>query len=115
MATSSRVNGEQNLDTLLTMSSLEGTFWNQGRWKKAEELQRHVKESLLPVLGQEHPDTLRAMGNLAATFREQGPVKSTVPSVRDHCGRGRTAKWPSVQGQDGNGAVFLRQDGDGRQ
>jgi hypothetical protein len=42
-------------------------------------------------------------------------VMSTVPSVRDHCGRGRTAKSPSVRGQDGNGAVFLRQDGDGRQ
>jgi len=37
---------------------------------------------------------------------------STVPSVRDHCGRGRTAKSPSVRGQDGPGAVFLRQDGD---
>jgi len=42
-------------------------------------------------------------------------VMSTVPSVRDHCGRGRTAKSPSVQGQDGNGAVFLKQDGDRRQ
>jgi hypothetical protein len=37
-------------------------------------------------------------------------VMSTVPSVRDHCGRGRTAKSPSVRGQDGPGAVFLRQD-----
>jgi hypothetical protein len=45
----------------------------------------------------------------------QSAVKSTVPSVRDHCGRGRTAKSPSVRGQDGNGAVFLKQDGDGRQ
>jgi len=47
--------------------------------------------------------------------KEKNSVMSTVPSVRDHCGRGRTAKSPSVRGQDGNGAVFLRQGGDGRQ
>jgi hypothetical protein len=53
-----------------------------------------------------------AVGDEARGVR---PVKSTVPSVRDHCGRGRTTKSPSVQGQGGNGAALLRQDGDGRQ
>ena len=41
-------------------------------------------------------------------------VFSTVPSVRPRLGRGRDGKTPSVLGQDGNGAVFLEEDGDGR-
>ena len=43
-----------------------------------------------------------------------GAVFSTVPSVRPHLGWGRDGKTPSVLGQDGNGAVFLEEDGDGR-
>ncbi|KAF8538753.1 hypothetical protein BDD12DRAFT_884288 [Trichophaea hybrida] len=41
-------------------------------------------------------------------------VFSTVPSVRRHLGRGQDGKTPSVLGQDGNGTVFLEEDGDER-
>jgi len=55
------------------------------------------------------------MDNSARTAAEQGVASDVNRPVRDHCGRGRTAKSPSVRGQDGPGAVFLRQDGDGQQ
>jgi hypothetical protein len=46
--------------------------------------------------------------------KTQQAVFSTVPSVRPDLGRGRDGETPSIPGQDGNGAVFLEQDGDGR-
>ncbi|KAF8541860.1 hypothetical protein BDD12DRAFT_877685 [Trichophaea hybrida] len=49
-----------------------------------------------------------------ADSAERETVFSTVPSVRPHLGRERDGKTPSVLGQDGNGAVFLEEDGDGR-
>ena len=57
------------------MASLAATYWNQGRWKDAEELQVKVMEAWSRVLGEEHPSTLRAMANLAATYRKQGRWK----------------------------------------
>ena len=53
------------------MANLALTFWNQGRWKEAEELEFQVMETSLRVLGQEHPDTLTSIANLALTYRDQ--------------------------------------------
>ncbi|KAH8701324.1 hypothetical protein GQ44DRAFT_753515 [Phaeosphaeriaceae sp. PMI808] len=47
------------------MANLASTYWNQGRWDAAEELE-------VQKLGVDHPDTLMSMANLAATYRNQG-------------------------------------------
>ena len=47
------------------MANLASTFWNQGRWKEAEELFVQVMETRKRVLGAEHPSTLTSMANLA--------------------------------------------------
>ena len=39
------------------------TYWSQGQWKEAEELQVLVMETR-QALGEEHPDTLTSMGDL---------------------------------------------------
>ncbi len=70
-----RVLGEEHPDTLLAMANLASTYWDQGRWKDAEELQLQVLTSQKRVLGEEHPDTLSAMGNLASTYWNQGRQK----------------------------------------
>ena len=57
------------------MASVASTYWTQGRWKEAEELEVSVMKTRKIVLGAEHPDTLFAMGNLASTYREQGREK----------------------------------------
>ncbi|KAJ4160360.1 hypothetical protein NW754_003485 [Fusarium falciforme] len=57
------------------VSNLASTFWNQGRWKKAEELEVGVMETMKRVLGEEHPDTLTSMNNLASIFWNQGRWK----------------------------------------
>ena len=72
METSKRVLGEEHPDTLTSMANLASTFWNQGRWKEAEELEVQVMETFKRVLGEEHPDTLTSMANLAFTFKAQG-------------------------------------------
>ena len=62
-------------DTLTSMGNLASTYQNQGQWKEAEELQVHVIQTSLRVLGEEHPDTLTNMRNLASTYQNQGRWK----------------------------------------
>ena len=48
--------------------NLASTYWNQGRWKEAENLGVQVMEMRKTVLGQEYPSTLISMANLASTY-----------------------------------------------
>jgi hypothetical protein len=57
------------------MANLAATYWNQGQWKEAEELEVQVMETRKRVLGDEHLHTLSSMANLAATYRIQGRWK----------------------------------------
>ena len=49
-----------------SMANLVSTYWKQGRWKEAKELEVMVMETRKPVLGEEHPDSLKSMANLAS-------------------------------------------------
>jgi hypothetical protein len=60
------------------MANLESTFWNQGRWKEAEELEVQVIETRKRVLGEEHPSTLNAISNLAFTLNSQNRNKDAI-------------------------------------
>ena len=40
----------------LHMVNLASTYWNLGRWDKAEELDVQMIETIKRVLGAEHPD-----------------------------------------------------------
>jgi hypothetical protein len=73
-----RVLGQENPDTLTSMAKLASTFWNQGRWKEAEELQATGLEICSKVLGQEHPSTLTSMASLASTYWNQGRWKEAL-------------------------------------
>jgi hypothetical protein len=73
--TSSRVLGAEHPDMLTSMANLASTFWNQGQWKEAEELQVRLVETRKRVLGEEHPDTLISIAHLALTYRNQGRLK----------------------------------------
>jgi tetratricopeptide (TPR) repeat protein len=64
--------GPEHPDTLLSMSSLALTYWNQGRWTEAEDLEVQVVETMKRVLGLEHPSTLTGMANLASIYQNQG-------------------------------------------
>ncbi|KAI9771113.1 MAG: hypothetical protein M1840_002464 [Geoglossum simile] len=50
-------------------------YYDEGRWKEAEELFVQVMETSSRVLGEEHPSTLTSMANLASTFWYQGRWK----------------------------------------
>ncbi|KAK1837700.1 Kinesin light chain 5 [Colletotrichum chrysophilum] len=67
--------GEKHPSTLMSMDNLASTFWNQGRWKEAEELGVRVMETRKRVLGEEHRDTITSMANLALTFCDRGRWK----------------------------------------
>ncbi|KAH8707092.1 kinesin light chain, partial [Phaeosphaeriaceae sp. PMI808] len=88
METSSRVLGEDHPHTLSTMANLASTFWNQGRWKEAEELFVQVIETSSRgggrVLGEEHPDTLTSIHTLAFTLKRQGHNDKAI-SLMEKC------------------------------
>src|SRR5271163_2678994 len=65
LETIKRVAKGEHPNTLTSMANLALTYWRQGRWTEAEELEVEVMEKSLRVLGQEHPKTLTSMGNLA--------------------------------------------------
>jgi tetratricopeptide (TPR) repeat protein len=64
--------GTDDPDTLSSMANLASTYWKQGRWGEAEQLDVRVMETRTRVLGAEHPSTLTSMGNLALTYSNQG-------------------------------------------
>jgi len=68
METRKRVLGLEHPNTLSSVANLTSTFWSQGRWKEAEELEVQVIEISARVLGAEHLNTLRSMANLALTY-----------------------------------------------
>jgi tetratricopeptide (TPR) repeat protein len=69
---SSRLSGENHLDTIVAMANLATLYWSQGRWDEAELLDIEVLSASLKVLGEDHPDTITAMDSLAATYKGLG-------------------------------------------
>ena len=63
--------GAEHPETITSMSYLASTYWNQGRWIEAEELDKNVINMRKKLLGAEHPETLKSMANLASTYRNQ--------------------------------------------
>ncbi|KAJ5007381.1 hypothetical protein K4K57_010796 [Colletotrichum sp. SAR 10_99] len=58
VGTRAEILGQEHPSTLTSMANLASTFWNQGRWKEAEELQAKELSICSRVLREEHPDTL---------------------------------------------------------
>jgi eukaryotic-like serine/threonine-protein kinase len=71
-----RLHGEENTDTLTSMSNLAETLRALGELTGARALEERVLEVRCRVLGEEHPDTLSSMGNLAMTLKAQGELAS---------------------------------------
>ncbi|KAK4221894.1 hypothetical protein QBC38DRAFT_520823 [Podospora fimiseda] len=63
--------GEENPDTLTSMSNLAVSYAKQGNLEKAEELGEEVLRIREKVLGEEHPDTLISRHNLASIYLDQ--------------------------------------------
>ena len=76
-----RVLGAEHPSTLTSMANLASTYWNQGRWKEAEELQARELDICSRVLGAEHPDTLTSMANLAHIYKVEGCHKEAVEQM----------------------------------
>jgi len=59
--------GQEDEETLRSMSQIGLVYNMKGRLKEAEELEVQVMETFQRVFGQEDSDTLTSMGNLATT------------------------------------------------
>lgn len=64
------------------MANLGSTYWSQGRWKEAEQLEVQAMETRTIRLGAEHPDTLASMANLAFTLNTAGRCSEAVDLLR---------------------------------
>jgi len=54
------------------MNNLAITYFTEGKYPQAEELQSQILGIRRRILGPEHPDTLSTMNNLANTYSTQG-------------------------------------------
>jgi hypothetical protein len=84
METRKRVLGNEHPDTLTSMANLASTYWDQGRWAEAEDLQVQVIETTKRVLGDEHPNTLITMHNLAFSLQSQARHEEAV-TLMERC------------------------------
>ena len=73
--TRKRVLGAEHPSTPTSINNLASTYWNQGRWKEAEEQFVQVMETRKRVLGAEHPSTLTSINNLVITLNSQSRTK----------------------------------------
>jgi hypothetical protein len=64
--------GQEDEETLRSMTVVGAVYLDWGLWKEAEALQIQVMEITKRVLGTEHPGTLTSMNNLAVNFWNQG-------------------------------------------
>jgi tetratricopeptide (TPR) repeat protein len=62
--------------TLASMIYLASTYYWQGQWKEAEELDSQVLQIKSKILGERHAETLKSMVNLASSYRNQGRWKA---------------------------------------
>lgn len=71
-----RVLSQEHPYTLSSMGSLASTYYNQGKYAEAEELQvQAMEKKRRRLLGQEHPSTLISTASLVSTYRSQGRWK----------------------------------------
>ena len=59
-------------DNPASMVTLASMYINQKRWKKVEELEVQVMDTMKRTLGEEHPETLGSMNDVASTYWNQG-------------------------------------------
>ncbi|KAJ5899151.1 hypothetical protein N7495_003895 [Penicillium taxi] len=114
METYKQVFGPEHSNTMTIMANLASTYWNQGRWKEAEELELQVVESCKQMLGLEHPSTLSSMGNLASTYRKQGRWKEAEElelQAMESCKQVLGPEHPSTITSMGNLASTYRNQG----
>ena len=69
--------GAEHPNTLSSMANLASTYWNQGKWNEAEQLEIQVMDMRKKLLGLDHPDTLTSMENLACTYRDRGKIRES--------------------------------------
>ncbi|KAI0914524.1 hypothetical protein F4823DRAFT_572174 [Ustulina deusta] len=66
------------MSTLTTIAVLASVLRGQGKYNKAEEMNRRALKGYEKVLGKQHPDTLTSVSNLALVLREQGKYKENT-------------------------------------
>jgi predicted Ser/Thr protein kinase len=67
-----KVQGQEDQDTLTAMSDLADLYLDQGKFAAAQALYTSVLQSRRRILGLEHPATLMSLGSLATVYEKQG-------------------------------------------
>jgi hypothetical protein len=91
-----RVLGQDHPDTLSSIANLALIYWDQGRWKEAEELQVQAVNGLRTTLGEDHPSTVVSIANLAS-FHEERAASHPMLCMN------KLMEGPAIFGSLGNG------------
>ncbi|KAJ3300743.1 Kinesin light chain 3 [Borealophlyctis nickersoniae] len=70
--------GEDDPNTLSSISNLAALYHNQGEHEKAERLYVDCVERRRGALGEDHPNTLMSMNNLAGLYMDQGEGRAAA-------------------------------------
>jgi serine/threonine protein kinase/tetratricopeptide (TPR) repeat protein len=102
LATRRRVLGEDNPDTLQSISALGELLQDEGKLSAAEPFLREALENRRSVLGEEHPDTLESMVDMGEFLKGQGKMSEAEPYLQEAL---RTSR--RVNGEEGKQTLAL--------
>ncbi|KAK5791844.1 hypothetical protein VI817_007153 [Penicillium citrinum] len=74
------------------MGNLASTFWTQGRWDDAENLEVQVMMTCKTKLGEYYPETLSSMSNLAHAWKSLSRDAEAMNLLRD-CLKKQKRNW----------------------
>ena len=80
-----RALGEDDIDTLQSMSNLGTLLLRQGKYAEAQTVLRQAYEKRKVVLGADHVFTLGTMSQLSSTYERQDRFAEALPLLTELC------------------------------
>ncbi|KAL2140162.1 hypothetical protein VTI28DRAFT_4211 [Corynascus sepedonium] len=68
---------EEEIEVSSLLTRVSNYFYDRGRWREKEPVDKRTYELRKRKLGEKHPDTIRSMADLAVTYHAQGRYKES--------------------------------------
>jgi len=68
---------EEEIKVSSLLTRVSNYFYDRGRWREKEPVDKRTYELRKRKLGEKHPDTIRSMADLAVTYHAQGRYKES--------------------------------------
>jgi tetratricopeptide (TPR) repeat protein len=89
-----RVLGEDDPDTITSISNLGSVLQEQGKLEQAETLISETLRRRRTVLGDDHPETLKSINKMAGLLQARGKLDESLPLYEEAMARRRKVLGP---------------------